>query len=73
MSEPTNTPAPPTGKAQRNVLVFLCACVGFGLALLAIVGLPLENEGGVALAYLAVFAVAAASITLIFRAFVKRR
>ncbi|MFN3168289.1 MAG: hypothetical protein ACE37H_14615 [Phycisphaeraceae bacterium] len=67
----TDTPAPPS-HSKRGVAVFFCALVGFALALLAIVGLPLENEVGVGLAYAVVFAVAALSITLIFRVFVKR-
>jgi len=67
-----NAPAPPS-KSTRSIAVFFCALIGFSLALLVVIGLPIENEVGVGLAYAVVFAVAALSITLIFRAFVKRR
>jgi hypothetical protein len=74
MNDADNTQAPGLpNKSTRGVAVFFCALMGFSLALLAVVRLPIENEVGVGLAYAAVFGVAALSITLIFRAFVKRR
>ena len=72
MTQPTAT-TNPTSKTVRNVMILLCALIGLGLSVLAITALPLEDERGIGLAYLIVFVIAALSITLIFRAFVKRR
>ena len=71
-----SAPAPPPntpGKAGRNALVLLSALLGFGAAVLALIALPIYEDRVFWLAYPAVFAIAAVSIVLIFKLFVKRR
>ncbi len=67
--QPTNTKPAATG---RYPLILLGALIGFAIALAVTALLPLENESAFALAYPAVFVIAAVSIGVIFRVFVKR-
>lgn len=69
----TTPSSKPGGTASRYVLILLCAAIGFGAALAAAALLPIHEDTTMWLAYPAVFAVAAISITLIFQRFVMRR
>ena len=67
-----DTPRQPALKPVHSLLVLLFALVGFAAALGAAAVMPLHTEGGIALAYAAAAAIAAVSITVVFRLFVNR-
>lgn len=70
-----NTTEPSATKpdaTRRYPLILLCAFIGFALAATVTALLPLDNEFAFALAYPAVFAIAATSIGVIFKMFVRK-
>ena len=72
MIESESKPQPPN-TAGRYALIIVFAAVGFGFAVFITSQLPIHEDRTMWLAYPAVFTVAAVSITLIFRQFVKQR